>query len=52
METGAFLNAGQKSGWLKPHVGQEYQLENVAKAHEQVIEHSGGSRGKIVLTIP
>ncbi|NXN95475.1 QOR oxidoreductase, partial [Rhinopomastus cyanomelas] len=43
----AVLN-GIEAGWLKPIVGSEYPLEDVAKAHEDII-HSGGARGKMVL---
>ncbi|XP_019474250.1 quinone oxidoreductase isoform X2 [Meleagris gallopavo] len=39
---------GTESGWLKPVVGPEYPLQEVAKAHEDII-HSSGARGKMVL---
>uniref|UniRef100_A0A8V0ZQ45 Quinone oxidoreductase n=1 Tax=Gallus gallus TaxID=9031 RepID=A0A8V0ZQ45_CHICK len=39
---------GIESGWLKPVVGPEYPLQEVAKAHEDII-HSSGARGKMVL---
>lgn len=44
----SFLEAGMVSGWVKPYVGKEYPLEDVAKAHEEVINNSG-TLGKIVL---
>lgn len=50
-EMGKFFDNGQKEGWLKPIIGKEYKLEEVKGAHKEVIEHSGGSFGKIVLTI-
>ena len=48
---GSFMTAGQENGWLRPVVGGEYTLEDVQKAHEEVIKHTTGSKGKIVLTI-
>ena len=50
-EAAAFIARGQEAGWLQPHVGQTYDMEHAAAAHEDVISHSGGSRGKIVLSI-
>jgi len=47
----AFINAGQELGWVRPVVAQEFPLEKAADAHRQVIEHSGGSKGKIVISI-
>ena len=38
-------------GWLRPHVGQSFPLERAPDAHREVIEHSGGSQGKVVLLI-
>ena len=45
------MTAGQVQGWLAPVVGQEFPLEKASEAHRQVIEHAGGSKGKIVLTV-
>lgn len=39
---------GIEAGWLKPVVGPEYPLQEVARAHEDII-HSSGARGKMVL---
>ncbi|NXT73291.1 QOR oxidoreductase, partial [Zapornia atra] len=39
---------GIEAGWLKPTVGSEYPLAEVARAHEDII-HSSGARGKMVL---
>ncbi|NXE51437.1 QOR oxidoreductase, partial [Casuarius casuarius] len=47
-ECAAALLDGIEAGWLKPGIGSEYPLENVAKAHEDII-HSSGARGKMVL---
>ncbi len=45
----AFLYAGQEQGWLKPVVGVVYPLDRIGEAHREVIEHTGGSQGKIVV---
>jgi len=50
-EMQASIDAGQRLGWVKPVVGQEFGLEQASEAHRQVIEHTGGSKGKIVLTL-
>ncbi|XP_021260904.1 quinone oxidoreductase isoform X1 [Numida meleagris] len=39
---------GIEAGWLDPVVGAEYPLQEVAKAHTDII-HSSGARGKMVL---
>ena len=48
-EIHAALGAGLATGSLSPVVGELFRLEEVAMAHQQVIEHSGGTRGKICL---
>ncbi|XP_062437126.1 quinone oxidoreductase [Rhea pennata] len=47
-ECAASVLDGIEAGWLKPEIGSIYPLENVAKAHEDII-HSSGARGKMVL---
>ncbi|NXA50493.1 QOR oxidoreductase, partial [Nothocercus julius] len=47
-ECAAAVLDGIEAGWLKPGIGSEYPLENIAKAHEDII-HSSGARGKMVL---
>ncbi|NXV20923.1 QOR oxidoreductase, partial [Cepphus grylle] len=47
-ECATALLDGVEAGWLKPIVGSEYPLEEVVKAHEDII-HSSGARGKMVL---
>lgn len=44
--------AGVEMGHLTPVIDKEYPMESVPEAHADVISHEGGSRGKIVLTIP
>ncbi|NWR73718.1 QOR oxidoreductase, partial [Centropus unirufus] len=49
-ECAAALLDGVEAGWLNPVVGPEYPLEQVAKAHVDII-HSSGARGKMVLLL-
>lgn len=49
-ETIAALDAGAEAGWLKPIIGRELPLSEVAKAHMEIIE-TKGAQGKMVLTI-
>ena len=46
----AFLEAGALTGWVQPHVGKEYPLEDAAAAHNDVINNSG-TMGKLVLKL-
>jgi NADPH:quinone reductase len=45
----AALAAGFDNGTLRPVVGAEYPLAESVRAHKEVMDHSGGSLGKIVL---
>lgn len=45
----AYVEAGMEIGWLQPHVGKEYPLEQAAQAQIDVINNSG-TLGKLVLT--
>jgi len=45
----AALVAGLENGTLRPVVGAEIPLVEAARAHIEVMEHQGGTRGKIVL---
>lgn len=38
-------------GKAKPVIGQVFDINDAPKAHEEVISHSSGSKGKIVLRI-
>ncbi|XP_061653057.1 quinone oxidoreductase [Phyllopteryx taeniolatus] len=49
-ECAALLVAGMEAGWLRPIVGDRYQLDKAAQAHQDIIE-SRGATGKIVLTM-
>jgi len=41
--------SGLKSGALKPVVGQSFPLSRAGDAHIEIIEHTQGTAGKIVL---
>eukprot|EP00051_Salpingoeca_urceolata_P027956 m.484195 g.484195 ORF g.484195 m.484195 type:complete len:376 (+) comp23241_c0_seq1:51-1178(+) len=43
------IDAGLRTGALKPLAGLTYSLEDAAAAHEEVIAHKQGSGGKILL---
>jgi NADPH2:quinone reductase len=45
----AALVAGLENGSLQPVIAAEYPLAEAAAAHESVMAHEGGARGKIVL---
>lgn len=49
-ECAALLFSGAEVGWLKPVVGPQYQLQEAAQAHHDIIECPGAS-GKMVLTM-
>jgi len=47
----AYITAGQKQGWVKPVVGQEFPLDKAPEAHKEVLVQAAGTKGKIVLTM-
>ncbi|KAG9343296.1 hypothetical protein JZ751_014277 [Albula glossodonta] len=47
-ECAAALFAGMDSGWLRPVIGPQYNLDKVSQAHEEII-NSTGAKGKMVL---
>ena len=47
----AELESGAAAGWLRPVISHEYPLSSAAEAHREVMEHTQGSSGKIVLTV-
>ena len=48
-EAGAALSSGFTQGWIKPIIGTQYKPDQVIQAHEEVIAHSKGSSGKILI---
>jgi len=49
-EAKAAITSGIESGWVKPVIDKVYPLQDVAKAHHDVI-NSSGAKGKLVLEI-
>lgn len=49
-EVTSFLEAGMETGWVQPVIGKEYPLEEVAKAHDDVVNNTG-TLGKLVLKL-
>lgn len=49
-EMHAAIQAGMRSGWVLPHVGREYSLDEASKAHNDVINNTG-AQGKIVIKL-
>jgi len=47
----AYIGEGQRLGWVKPVIGQQFSIDKATDTHKEVIEHSAGTNGKIVLTI-
>ncbi|CAD5112733.1 DgyrCDS1948 [Dimorphilus gyrociliatus] len=50
-EAAKFLDEGMRKNLLNPIVYKTFNLKDTAKAHIEVIEHSGGSKGNIVVQI-
>lgn len=48
-EAMAAVEAGLRSGTLRPVVGKAYALGDVQQVHKDVIEQPGGAGGKLVL---
>lgn len=48
-ETMAAVQGGLGAGWLRPIVGREFPLEEVAQAHREIMESA--AQGKMVLTV-
>ena len=49
----AFIHNGLQQGTLRPVLGTVYTgLEAAPAAHDEVIGHAGGSRGKIIIELP
>ena len=45
----AYVTSKLASGVIRPVVGPVFSLEDAAAAHKDVIEHAGGSRGKVLI---
>ncbi|VDI02847.1 NADPH2:quinone reductase [Mytilus galloprovincialis] len=49
-EMNASIQTGMQNGWVKPHIGQEYRLNQSALAHKDVINNLG-AQGKNVIKL-
>jgi len=49
-EMGAAIVAGIEAGWVDPVINKEYNLEQAAQVHHDII-HSKGAKGKLVLKV-
>lgn len=49
-EMHAGIRDGMSAGWLKPHIGRTYSLENAPQAHDDII-NTKGATGKIIIKI-
>ena len=47
---GAAIVAGIEAGWVAPVINKEYNLEQAALVHHDII-HSNGAKGKLVLKV-
>lgn len=51
-ESGSYIEAGITAGTLLPVIGSVHHgLESAAAAHAEVVEHTGGTKGKIVIQL-
>ena len=48
----AAIQQGLESGEINPVVGIKFEISQVALAHDEVMSHSLGTRGKIVVLLP
>lgn len=46
----ASIQTGMQNGWVKPHIGKEYSLNQSATAHNDVINNTG-TQGKLVIKL-
>ena len=44
------IGAGLHHGWIRPHVGAIYSLNNAAAAHKDIIINAG-TKGKMIMTV-
>ncbi|XP_071140742.1 quinone oxidoreductase-like [Mytilus edulis] len=49
-EMNASIQTGMQNGWVKPHIGKEYSLNQSATAHNDVINNTG-TQGKLVIKL-
>ena len=49
-QMGAAIVAGVEAGWVNPVINKEYDMEQAAQVHHDII-HSKGAKGKLVLRV-
>ena len=49
-EMGAAIVAGIEAGWVNPVINKEYNMDQAAQVHHDII-HSKGAKGKLVLKV-
>jgi len=49
-QMGAAIVAGVEAGWVNPVINKEYNMEQAAQVHHDII-HSKGAKGKLVLRV-
>merc|ERR1719510_434090 len=49
-QMGAAILAGVEAGWVNPVINKEYDMEQAAQVHHDII-HSKGAKGKLVLRV-
>ena len=47
---GAAIVAGVEAGWVNPVINKEYNMDQAAQVHHDII-HSKGAKGKLVLKV-
>lgn len=51
-EMTAYMDRHIREGTVKPVIGSRFSMAEAVQAHEEVIKHTGGSHGKILISIP
>ena len=51
MEADQMIQRGIEAGSLMPRVGSLFEIERICEAHDEVISHACGTKGKIVVVV-
>lgn len=49
-EIDAAVAGGMRDGWIKPHIGKVYSLEEAPNAHEDIINNKG-TQGRLIFKV-
>jgi len=49
-EMHAGIQAGMAAGWINPHVGKSYTLDQAPQAHKDIME-TKSAQGKLIFTL-